>query len=267
MTDKMADPKIEPYKGPAGGWGSAASLAEILLREEIPASGAALLLKQNKPDGFMCTSCAWSKPSKPAMFEYCENGAKATVWEQTPKRVGPDFFAEHTVTELLGWSDYALEEKGRLTHPLRYDPASDRYVPVAWAEAFAEIGRELRALDPKSVVCYASGRASLETSYMYALFARMYGNNNLPDSSNMCHEPTSVGLKASIGSAVGTTVLEDFETTDLILFFGQNVGSNSPRMLHPLQEARKGVNVTMGTRRLRASCRGWSMRGEFEPTF
>jgi len=239
MTDKMADPKIEPYKGPAGGWGSAASLAEILLREEIPASGAALLLKQNKPDGFMCTSCAWSKPSKPAMFEYCENGAKATVWEQTPKRVGPDFFAEHTVTELLGWSDYALEEKGRLTHPLRYDPASDRYVPVAWAEAFAEISRELRALDPKSVVCYASGRASLETSYMYALFARMYGNNNLPDSSNMCHEPTSVGLKASIGSAVGTTVLEDFETTDLILFFGQNVGSNSPRMLHPLQEARK----------------------------
>lgn len=239
MTDKMADPKIEPYTGPAGGWGSAASLAEILLREEIPASGAALLLKQNKPDGFMCTSCAWSKPKKPAAFEYCENGAKATVWEQTTKRVGPDFFATHTVTDLLGWSDYALEEKGRLTHPLRYDPATDRYVPVEWADAFAEIGRELRALEPKSVVCYASGRASLETSYMYALFARLYGNNNLPDSSNMCHEPTSVGLKASIGSAVGTTVLEDFESTDLILFFGQNVGSNSPRMLHPLQDARK----------------------------
>ncbi|MDO9429094.1 MAG: FdhF/YdeP family oxidoreductase [Methylobacterium sp.] len=235
----MADPKIEPYTGPAGGWGSAASLAEILLREEIPASGAALLLKQNKPDGFMCTSCAWSKPKKPAAFEYCENGAKATVWEQTTKRVGPDFFATHTVTDLLGWSDYALEEKGRLTHPLRYDPATDRYVPVEWADAFAEIGRELRALEPRSVVCYASGRASLETSYMYALFARLYGNNNLPDSSNMCHEPTSVGLKASIGSAVGTTVLEDFESTDLILFFGQNVGSNSPRMLHPLQDARK----------------------------
>ncbi|WP_091968824.1 FdhF/YdeP family oxidoreductase [Methylobacterium gossipiicola] len=235
----MADPKIEPYTGPAGGWGSAASLAEILLREEIPVSGAALLMKQNKPDGFMCTSCAWSKPKKPAAFEYCENGAKATAWEQTTKRVGPDFFAAHTVSELLTWSDYALEEKGRLTHPLRYDSASDRYVPVAWADAFAEIGRELQALEPKSVVYYASGRASLETSYMYALFARMYGNNNLPDSSNMCHEPTSVGLKASIGSPVGTTVLEDFETTDLILFFGQNVGSNSPRMLHPLQEARK----------------------------
>ena len=239
MTAKMAEPIIEPYDGPAGGWGSAKSLTEILLREQIPVSGAALLVKQNKPDGFMCTSCAWAKPAKALTFEYCENGAKATAWEQTAKRCGPDFFAKHTVTELLGWSDYALEEQGRLTHPMRYDPASDRYRPVAWEAAVAEIGRELRGLAPTSVVCYASGRASLETSYMYGLFARMYGNNNLPDSSNMCHEPTSVGLKASIGVAVGTVVLEDFETTDLILFFGQNVGSNSPRMLHPLQEARK----------------------------
>ena len=239
MTKPMADPKIEPYEGPAGGWGSAGSLAEILTREQIPVSGAALLLKQNKPDGFMCTSCAWSKPAKPNTFEYCENGAKATVWEQTAKRVGPDFFARHSVTELLTWTDYALEEKGRLTHPLRYDPGSDRYLPVTWADAFAEIGRELRALDPNAVVYYTSGRASLETSYMYALMARMHGTNNLPDSSNMCHEPTSVGLKSSIGSPVGTTILEDFESTDLILFFGQNVGSNAPRMLHPLQEARK----------------------------
>ena len=239
MTEPMAEPKIEPYDGPAGGWGSAGSLAEILTREQIPVSGAALLMKQNKPDGFMCVSCAWSKPAKPNTFEYCENGAKATVWEQTAKRVGPDFFQRYTVTELLSWTDYALEEKGRLTHPLRYDPDSDRYVTVSWEEAFAEIGRELRALDPNAVIYYTSGRASLETSYMYALMARMHGTNNLPDSSNMCHEPTSVGLKSSIGSPVGTTILEDFESTDLILFFGQNVGSNAPRMLHPLQEARK----------------------------
>ncbi|KQP05768.1 FdhF/YdeP family oxidoreductase [Methylobacterium sp. Leaf93] len=235
----MAEPKIEAYDGPAGGWGSAQSLTEILLREEIPVSGAALLMKQNKPDGFMCVSCAWAKPAKPLTFEYCENGAKATAWEQTAKRCGPDFFARHTVTELRDWTDYALEEQGRLTHPMRYDAGSDRYVPVSWDEATAAIGRELRALDPKSAVFYASGRASLETSYMYGLFARMYGNNNLPDSSNMCHEPTSVGLKASIGVPVGTVVLEDFDTTDLILFFGQNVGSNAPRMLHQLQEARK----------------------------
>ncbi len=239
MTDKMAEPKIEAYDGPAGGWGSAQSLTEILLREEIPVSGAALLMKQNKPDGFMCVSCAWAKPAKPLTFEYCENGAKATAWEQTAKRCGPDFFARHTVTELRDWTDYALEEQGRLTHPMRYDAGSDRYVPVSWDEATAAIGRELRAVDPKSAVFYASGRASLETSYMYGLLARMYGNNNLPDSSNMCHEPTSVGLKASIGVPVGTVVLEDFDTTDLILFFGQNVGSNAPRMLHQLQEARK----------------------------
>ncbi len=239
MTEPMAEPKIEPYDGPAGGWGSAGSLAEILTREQIPVSGAALLMKQNKPDGFMCVSCAWSKPAKPNTFEYCENGAKATVWEQTAKRVGPDFFARHSVTELLTWTDYALEEKGRLTHPLRYDSGSDRYVPVSWEDAVAEIGRELRALDPNSVIYYTSGRASLETSYMYGLMARMHGTNNLPDSSNMCHEPTSVGLKSSIGSPVGTTILEDFEATDLILFFGQNVGSNAPRMLHPLQEARR----------------------------
>ena len=240
----MADEKIEPYTGPAGGWGSAESLVEILVREQIPIEGAALLMKQNKPDGFMCVSCAWPKPAKPLAFEYCENGAKATVWEQTAKRIGPGFFEAHTVAELLTWSDYALEEKGRLTAPLRYDEVRDRYVPVSWGEAMAEIGCELKALDAASVVFYASGRASLETSYMYALLARMYGSNNLPDSSNMCHESTSVALPQSIGVPVGTTVLEDFESTDLIMFFGQNVGSNAPRMLHPLQEARKrGVPI------------------------
>ncbi|MCE4224369.1 FdhF/YdeP family oxidoreductase [Methylobacterium sp. C25] len=240
----MGHPTIEAYEDPAGGWGSAKSLVEILTREEIPISGAAMLMKQNKPDGFQCVSCAWAKPEKPSTFEYCENGAKATAWEQTRKRIGPDFFERHTVSELLGWSDYDLEEGGRLTHPLRYDPASDRYLLVSWEDALAEIGQELRGLDPKSVVFYASGRASLETSYMYGLLARMYGNNNLPDSSNMCHEPTSVGLKQSIGVPVGTTVLKDFESTDCILFFGQNVGSNAPRMLHPLQDARRrGVPI------------------------
>ena len=236
--------KIEAYDGPAGGWGSARSVVEILTREGIPATGATMLMKQNKPGGYMCVSCAWAKPAKPLAFEYCENGAKATAWEQTRKRTTPDFFAAHTVTALRAWPDFDLEAQGRLTHPMRYDAASDRYRPVAWADAFAEIGRELRALDPKAAVFYASGRASLETSYMYALLARMYGNNNLPDSSNMCHEPTSTALPQSIGVPVGTVRLEDFDATDLILFFGQNVGSNSPRMLHQLQEARRrGVPI------------------------
>ncbi|GJD36304.1 FdhF/YdeP family oxidoreductase [Methylobacterium aerolatum] len=246
QDDRNRDVRIEPYDGPAGGWGSARSLLEILTREGVPVSGTALLTKQNKPGGFMCTSCAWAKPAKPLAFEYCENGAKATAWEQTRRRATLEFFAEHSVSELLTWSDYALEEAGRLTHPMRYDAASDHYVPCSWSEAFKEIGRELKGLDPKSAVFYASGRASLEASYMYGLLARLYGNNNLPDSSNMCHEPTSVALPQSIGSPVGTVLLEDFEHTDMMFFFGQNVGSNSPRMLHPLQEARRrGANIVV----------------------
>ncbi|HTD29651.1 MAG TPA: molybdopterin-dependent oxidoreductase, partial [Xanthomonadaceae bacterium] len=244
MTRKPRKTRIEPYKGPAGGWGSLKSVAEVLLRERVGPQGLAQLLRQNKPDGFMCTSCAWPKPEHPHIAEFCENGAKATAWEITTLRTSPEFFAQHTVTELLGWPDYDLEQHGRLTHPMRYDAASDKYIPVAWATAFADIGRELKALQPKSVVFYASGRASLETSYMYALFARIYGNNNLPDSSNMCHETSGIGLRQSIGTPVGTVLLDDFDATDCILFFGQNVGSNSPRLLHDLQRAsRRGVPI------------------------
>ncbi|PVE21714.1 formate dehydrogenase [Microvirga sp. KLBC 81] len=238
------EPKIKPYTGPAGGWGSVRSVESILAQEGRLVSGNAVLLKQNKPDGYACVSCAWAKPADPHPFEYCENGAKATAWELTTKRVTPEFFAQHTLSELRTWSDHDLEEAGRLTHPVRWDAASDTYVPVSWEAAFREIGQELKGLDPRQVVLYCSGRASLETSYMWALFARLYGTNNLPDSSNMCHESTSVALPESIGVPVGTVILDDFEQTDCILFFGQNVGTNSPRMLHPLQEASKrGVPI------------------------
>lgn len=237
-------PKVETFSGPVGGWGSAKSLTEILLREHIPLKGAAVLLHQNKPGGFACVSCSYAKPRHPKTFEFCENGAKATAWEITDRRCTAEFFASHTVAELESWSDYALEEEGRLTEPLRWDEASDRYMPVTWENAFADIGRRLKAFDPKSVVFYASGRASLEASYMYQLLARLYGNNNLPDSSNMCHESTSVALPETIGVPVGTVKLEDFESTDCIMFLGQNVGVNSPRMLHQLQEVRRrGVPV------------------------
>lgn len=244
----MADerkPRIEPYKGPAGGWGSVKSVKAILQREKVPIpSTVKELWRQNKPRGFTCVSCAWPQPEKPLTFEFCENGAKASAWELTSLRTTPEFFAQHTCTELRGWSDHDLEQQGRLTHPMRYDRATDKYVPCGWDEAFAAIGRELKQLDPKSVVFYASGRASLETSYLYALFARLYGNNNLPDSSNMCHEATGVALRKSVGSAVGTVVLDDFAKTDCILFFGQNAGVNSPRMLHDLQKAAKrGVPI------------------------
>ena len=235
----MADQHDETvhYDGPAGGWGSMKGIAQTFGKEWNSPAIAATLLRQNKPDGFACVSCAWGKPAKPHPFEFCENGAKATLWELTPRRCTPDFFAKHTVTELRGWKDYDLEQQGRLTHPLRYDAATDKYVPCGWDEAFAAIGAELKALDPKSTIFYASGRASLETSYLYGLFARLYGHNNLPDSSNMCHETTSVALKKLIGAPVGTCILDDFEHCDAIFFFGQNPGTNSPRFLHPLQEA------------------------------
>ncbi|MDE1194795.1 MAG: FdhF/YdeP family oxidoreductase [Pseudomonas sp.] len=228
-----------PYRSASGGWGSAHAVMNILWREQALFSTPLALMRQNKPKGFACVSCAWAKPGNPHALEFCENGAKATAWELTSSRTSPAFFEEHSLTELRDWSDYALEQHGRLTHPLRYDANSDRYRQTTWEQAYLDIGDQLRQLSADEVVFYASGRASLETSFMYQLFARAYGTNNLPDSSNMCHESTSVGLQESIGVPVGTVTLADFEHTDCIFFFGQNVGSNSPRMLHPLQEARK----------------------------
>jgi molybdopterin-dependent oxidoreductase alpha subunit len=231
--------RFEEYDHPAGGWGSVKSLGNILRREHVAIEGSRALLHQNKPNGFACVSCAWAKPAKPHPFEFCENGAKATAWELTAKRVTPEFFGAHTLTELESWADHDLEEEGRLTAPMRWDSARDRYVETSWEDAFEEIAHELHLQNPQDVVFYCSGRASLETAYMYSLLARMYGCNNLPDSSNMCHESTSVALPATLGVPVGTVTLEDFELTDCIFFFGQNVGSNSPRMLHELQDARR----------------------------
>jgi molybdopterin-dependent oxidoreductase alpha subunit len=237
-------PRIGFASGPAGGWGSAKSVTEVLLREHVPLSGSALLAKQNKPEGYMCVSCAWAKPAKTHPLEFCENGAKATAWEVTSRRADRAFFEAHTLTELEGWLDHDLEEQGRLTHPMRWDPATDKYVPIRWEEAFSEIGRELRAISPEQAEFYTSGRASLETSYMYQLMARIYGSNNLPDSSNMCHESSSIGLPESIGASVGTAILSDFQNCDSIFYIGQNVATSSPRLLHDLQDAvDRGVRI------------------------
>ncbi|HEX4159503.1 MAG TPA: FdhF/YdeP family oxidoreductase [Rhizomicrobium sp.] len=236
--------KVKPYSAPAGGWGSLKAVANILTREEIAILGSEILLKQNKSGGYMCVSCSWAKPAKPHLFEFCENGAKATAWEITDKKVTPEFFATHTLSELRTWSDHELEAQGRLTDPMRYDASVDKYVPVDWTEAFRAIGAELNQLDPRSVVMYTSGRASLEASYMYQLFGRMYGTSNFPDSSNMCHESTSVALPEVIGVPVGTVLLPDFDHTDCIFLFGHNTTTNAPRMLHPLQEAaQRGVPI------------------------
>ena len=145
----------------------------------------------------MCVSCAWGKPKHPHIAEFCENGAKATAWELTSFRVTPDFFREHTVTAFRGWKDHDLEQAGRLTHPLHYDAGQDKYVACSWQEAFDAIGAQLKTFDPTKVIFYASGRASLETSYMWALYARLYGSQNLPDSVQ--HVPRDDLGRAQVG--------------------------------------------------------------------
>ncbi|MEE7447418.1 CbbBc protein [Methylobacterium radiotolerans] len=231
----------------AGGWGALKSCGKHLLGSRAPLTGARALLKANQPDGFDCPGCAWGDPEHGSSFEFCENGVKAVSWEATDKRTKPSFFAKHTLTELRGWSDYALEGQGRLTHPMRYDAASDRYLPVSWDEAFAEIGATLRGLDhPDQAEFYTSGRASNEAAYLYQLFARAYGTNNFPDCSNMCHEASGVALIDAIGIGKGTVLLEDFEKADAIFCVGQNPGTNHPRMLGDLRRAaERGAKVVV----------------------
>ncbi len=236
MADQIPNPES---KGPAGGWGSLKSIARIYGEAWPTPAAVEALARQNKPGGFMCVSCAWPKPVNYHPFEFCENGAKATLWDLTNARCTPDFWEDHTVTELRAWKDHDLEMTGRLTHPMRYDGGTDRYVEVTWEEAFEQIGAALKKQTPESTVFYSSGHAGLEAAYLYALLARAFGTNNLPQSSNMCHETTSVGLSNVIGSPVGTIVWEDLEKADAFFFFGQNPGSNSPRFLHPLQDAKK----------------------------
>jgi len=231
-------PGIGEYGGPAGGWGALQAVARAI-RSEMTAKDTTILLQVNQPQGFDCPGCAWPDPRHGSSFEFCENGAKAVSWEATHKRVTPDFFARHTVSELFAREDHALEAEGRLTHPLKYDAATDRYLPVAWDEAFAEIGAHLRRLpDPDMAEFYASGRTSNEAAFLYQLFVRAFGTNNFPDCSNMCHEATSTGLPASIGVGKGTVTLDDFERCDAIFSFGHNPGTNHPRMLATLREAR-----------------------------
>ncbi len=231
---------IERYNAPAGGWGALKAVAESLAQQQIVAQGTATLLKANQPDGFDCPGCAWPDPKHTSSFEFCENGAKAVTWESTAKRVGPSFFASHTVTELWDWSDHDLEDQGRLTDPLIYDAATDTYVPIGWDRAFETIGAALNALpDPNMAEFYTSGRASNEAAFLYQLFVRAYGTNNFPDCSNMCHEATSVGLPHSIGVGKGTVTLEDFDHADAIFSFGHNPGTNHPRMMTTLREAAK----------------------------
>ncbi|WP_254918522.1 FdhF/YdeP family oxidoreductase [Cobetia sp. QF-1] len=224
---------------PGGGWPSLKAVEKFIWQAHLPIKGHASLMKMNKPDGFVCPSCAWPNGDKPKGANFCENGAKALAWEATHARVSDQLFADNTLSELREWTDHHLELEGRLTHPLRYNAASDRYEVVSWESAYAEIGARLKGYDdPNEVELYTSGRTSNEAAFLFSLLGRMYGTNNFPDCSNMCHETTSRALPESIGIGKATVNLEDFKQADAIFIFGQNSGTNSPRMLGDLHEAR-----------------------------
>lgn len=239
MATKLREvPGIRPYDGPAGGWGALKATAQAVYQQMQVVAAPGVLMRTNQPAGFDCPGCAWPDKEHHSTFQFCENGAKAVTWEATSKRVTPEFFARHTVTELLKLSDHQLEDFGRLTHPMVYDAATDKFHPIGWDAAYARIGQALRALEsPDQAEFYASGRASNEAAYLFQLFAREYGTNNFPDCSNMCHEATSVGLPQSIGIGKGTVSLDDFDHAELILSIGHNPGTNHPRMMGTLHEA------------------------------
>ncbi|WP_423193246.1 FdhF/YdeP family oxidoreductase [Cupriavidus sp. H18C2] len=236
---------IAPYTHPAAGWGALKQVAINLVKEKVGGGKYKTLFKQNQPDGFDCPGCAWPDRQHASTFEFCENGVKAVAAEATSKRVTNEFFARYTVTELMQQSDYELEQHGRLTHPMRYDAATDKYVPVEWDAAFRLVADHLRRLDnPDAATFYTSGRASNEAAFLFQLFVRMYGTNNFPDCSNMCHEATSRGLLVTVGVGKATVLLDDFQLADTIMVWGQNPATNHPRMLNELRDAsRRGATI------------------------
>ncbi|MFI1966579.1 FdhF/YdeP family oxidoreductase [Streptomyces pathocidini] len=202
---------------------------------------ALTLLKVNQKDGFDCPGCAWPEPDRRHAAEFCENGAKAVAEEATLRRVTPDFFAAHPVADLAARSGYWLGQQGRITQPMYLAEGADRYVPVPWERAFDIVAEELHGLgSPDEAVFYTSGRTSNEAAFLYQLFAREFGTNNLPDCSNMCHESSGSALTGTLGIGKGTVLLEDLHRADLIIVAGQNPGTNHPRMLSALEKAKAG---------------------------
>lgn len=245
MSLQPVNPRYKPYNGPAAGWGALNAVTRFWLDSKQPFKNLRALLKTNQNGGFDCPGCAWGDSPEDGRIKFCENGAKAVNWEATKRRVDAAFFKRYSVSQLREQSDYWLEYQGRLTHPMRYDAASDRYVQTSWDDAFALIAQHLKALpSPDHAEFYTSGRASNEAAFLYQLFVRAYGTNNFPDCSNMCHEASGVALIQSVGIGKGSVTFDDFEHADAIFVLGQNPGTNHPRMLEPLREAvKRGAQV------------------------
>ena len=241
------DPKISKAKHHAAGVRGVAVALQHALREMGPARTVRTLTKVNQTDGFDCMSCAWPDPDPEHRHsaEFCENGAKAVAEEATTKRVGPEFFAEHSIDWLDTQTEHWLGKQGRLTDPMVKRPGGTHYEPISWDKAFALVGRSLRRLaSPDGAAFYTSGRASNEAAFLYQLFARAFGTNNLPDCSNMCHESSGVALIDAIGIGKGSVSLADIYAAKVIVLAGQNPGTNHPRMLSALEIAkRRGARI------------------------
>ncbi|MCA0901074.1 FdhF/YdeP family oxidoreductase [Microbulbifer agarilyticus] len=239
--------RFRPYQRPAAGWGALRSVTHAWLDSRQPFKNLRAMLQTNQHGGFDCPGCAWGEAPDEGRIRFCENGAKAVNWEASGRAVDATFFAEHSVSTLLEMDDYWLEYQGRLTEPMVYDAETDHYRPITWDQAFQRISDHLTNLSsPDQAAFYTSGRASNEAAFLYQLFARAFGTNNLPDCSNMCHEASGVALLASIGTGKGTVSYEDFGKAEAIFVVGQNPGTNHPRMLEPLQKAvARGAQVVV----------------------
>jgi len=237
--DEDAISITEPLQHAAGLRGITVAMNRGLAQAEVLRT-ARSMLRVNQRGGFDCPGCAWPEPDGTRkVAEFCENGAKAMAEENTTRTVGPEFWAEHSIAELATRTEYWLGNQGRITHPMVIRPGDTHYSPISWTDAFELIGERIRTTTPDRCIFYTSGRTANETAFLYQLFARSLGTNNLPDCSNMCHESSGTALKPTIGIGKGTVSLADLHEAKLIFVVGQNPGTNHPRMLLALQEAKK----------------------------
>lgn len=230
----------------AVGWEAVISSVKHVFGQMPIRRGVHILSKLNQKGGVDCPSCAWADPDghRSALGEYCENGAKAIADEATTTKADPAFFSKHSIASMAYESDYWLGQQGRLTHPMVLREGGSHYEAIAWDEAFSLIAQHLNALQsPDEAIFYTSGRSSNEAAFLYQLFVREFGTNNLPDCSNMCHESSGVALTETLGLGKGSVTLDDFEHAEVILIMGQNPGTNHPRMLSSLEKAKENGAV------------------------